>query len=491
MSFPNSNSRKLRPLNNTESPNPGMRVPPHSQDAEEAVLGGVLLDNESINAALETIQSEDFYRSAHKSIFQAMSSLVDKREPVDIITLSTELRASNALEEIGGIEYLSRLNSAAPTSANVGYYARIIKEASIRRRLIHEASEIISSAYQDDKEIEEYLDSVEQRIFAVSDYRIAPAFFKVVDIVKDSIKHVEKLYDQKEMVTGVGCGLTDFDKMTAGFQPSDLIILAARPSMGKTSLALGVAQHVGVHENKAVAVFSLEMSKEQLVLRMLCCEARVDGSRVRTGHLGERDFPRIVEAASKIAEAPIFIDDTPALSISEMRAKCRRLHREHKLSLIVVDYLQLMRSPAYASTSREQEISDISRSLKALAKELQVPVIALSQLNRSVEARTDKRPMMSDLRESGAIEQDADVICFIYRDDFYNKESPEKNIAEIIIAKQRNGPIGTVKVAFAPESTRFDNLIIRDESAFDSAASEEPSFEFPDSTPADPGDDPL
>lgn len=491
MASNNQYQRKIRPLQSEEAA-PGMRVPPHSQDAEEAVLGGVLLDNESLNAALESITSEDFYRAAHKTIFQAMTTLIDKREPIDIITLSNELRSSNSLEDVGGIEYLSRLNSASPTSANVGYYARIIKEASIRRRLIHEASEIIASSYQDDKEIEEYLDAVEQRIFSVSDYRIAPAFFKVGDIVKDSIKHVENLYDRKELVTGVASGLKDFDKLTAGFQPSDLIILAARPSMGKTSLALGMAQHVGVHENKAVAVFSLEMSKEQLVLRMLCCEARVDGSRVRTGHLGERDFPRIVEAASKIAEAPIFIDDTPALSISEMRAKCRRLHREHRLSLIVVDYLQLMRSPAYASTSREQEISDISRSLKALAKELQVPVIALSQLNRSVEARTDKRPMMSDLRESGAIEQDADVICFIYRDDFYNKDSPEKNIAEIIIAKQRNGPIGTAKVAFAPESTRFDDLIIRDDSAFESASTEEPSFEFPDAVEShEPGDDLL
>lgn len=484
-SFP----RKLRPADGEATHATGMRVPPHSQDAEEAVLGGILLDNESINAALEIIHPEDFYRAAHRTIFQSMVALVERREPIDIITLSTELKGAKALEDVGGVDYLSKLNSSSPTAANVAYYARIIKEASIRRRLIHEASEIISSSYSDDREIEDYLDAVEQRIFSVADYRIAPSFHKVGDIVKDSIKHVERLYDRKEFVTGVSAGLKDLDKLTAGFQPSDLIILAARPSMGKTSLALGIAQHAGVRENKAVAVFSLEMSKEQLVLRMLCCEARVDGSRVRTGHLGERDFPRIVEAASKIAEAPIFIDDTPALSISEMRAKCRRLHREHPLSLIVVDYLQLMRSPAYASMSREQEISDISRSLKALAKELQVPVVALSQLNRSVESRTDKRPMMSDLRESGAIEQDADVIFFIYRDDFYNKDSAEKNVAELIIAKQRNGPIGTVRVAFAPESTRFDDLIERDESAF-ASATEEPSFEFPDTQPT-PGDDIL
>ncbi|MCB9029732.1 MAG: replicative DNA helicase [Deltaproteobacteria bacterium] len=455
------------------------RVPPNSKDAEESVLGGILIDNEAINAALEIIRAEDFYRAAHKMIFQAMIDLTDKREPIDIVTLSSQLKTMNALDDCGGVEYITKLSTMVPTASNVAYYARIVKETALRRRLIHEATEIISNSYSEDNEIEDYLDSVEQRILSVSDYRINPSFHKVGDIVKDSIKHVEKLYDQKELVTGVASGLRDVDKLTAGFQASDLIILAARPSMGKTSLALGIAQNVGIRQNRGVAVFSLEMSKEQLVLRMLCCEARVDSSRVRTGHLGERDFPRLVEAASKIAETPIFIDDTPALTITEMRAKCRRLHREHKLSLIVVDYLQLMRSPAYASTSREQEISDISRSLKALAKELSVPVIALSQLNRSVEARTDKRPMMSDLRESGAIEQDADVICFIYRDEFYNKESEDKGVAELIIAKQRNGPTGTARLAFASESTRFDDLIERDDVGIP-AEIEDAGFEFPD-----------
>jgi len=298
---------KIKALNSTDSQSNGMRTPPHSQEAEEAVLGGILLDNEAINSALEVIQAQDFYRAAHKNIYQAMIQLTDRREPIDMITLSNELRGMQALDEIGGIEYLSKLNSASPSSANVPFYARIVKEAGLRRRLIHEASEIISASYSDENDIDQYLDSVEQKILSVSDYRISPSFHKVGDVVKDSVKHIEKLYDQKELVTGVSSGFKDLDKITAGFQPSDLIIIAARPSMGKTSLALGITQYVGAHLNKPAAIFSLEMSKEQLVLRMLCCEARVDGSRVRTGHLRENDFPNIVTAASRIAEAPIFI----------------------------------------------------------------------------------------------------------------------------------------------------------------------------------------
>lgn len=438
------------------------RVPPQALEAEESVLGGVLLDNDSINAALERIRPEDFYRAAHKVIFEAMVALTDKREPIDIVTLSTQLRSMGLLEQSGGIEYLSRLAGAVPSAANVGYYAKVVKEMALRRRIIHAATEITQDAFKIEGEVEEFLDSTEQRILGVSEYRIRPAFHRVGEVVQESIKLVEKLYDQKEPVTGVPTGFRDLDRMTAGFQPSDLIIIAARPSMGKTALALNMAQSVGIEKHKAVAVFSLEMSKEQLVLRMLCCEARVENSKVRTGHLGERDFPRLVDAASKIAEAPIFIDDTPALAITEMRAKARRLHRENPLALVVVDYLQLMRSPTY-SHSREQEISDISRSLKALAKELNIPVIALSQLNRSVESRDNKRPQMSDLRESGAIEQDADIIMFIYRDEVYNKETQDKGIAEVIIAKQRSGPIGTVRLAFAGDYTRFDSLEERDE----------------------------
>jgi replicative DNA helicase len=444
---------------------PPGRVPPQSVEAEESVLGSILLDNQAINICLERLRATDFYRTSHQIIFEAMAVLTDRREPIDIVTLAQQLRTMGQLENVGGTQALSYLASVVPNSANVAFYSRAIKEMSIRRQLIHESNDIIHSAFDLEGEIEGFLDSVEQRILGVSDFRINASFHRVGDIVQDSIRIVEKLYDQKEAVTGLASGLSKLDMMTAGFQPSDLIIVAARPAMGKTSLVLGWSQFVGIAGKKPVAFFSLEMSKEQLVLRMLCSESRINNSSVRTGDLTERDFARIVDGASRLAEAPIFIDDTPAITITELRAKARRLHRDHKLGIIMVDYLQLLRSPAY-SHSREQEISDISRSLKALAKELNVPVIALSQLNRSVESRTDKRPMQSDLRESGAIEQDADIIMFIYRDEVYNKESLDKGVAEIIIAKQRTGPTGTVRVAFSGEYTRFDNLEETDPGGF-------------------------
>jgi replicative DNA helicase len=437
--------------------NLGGRVPPQALEAEESVLGSILLDNQAINVCLERIRAEDFYKASNQTIFEAMVALSDKREPIDIITLGQQLRAMGQLDNVGGAAALSFLASAVPNAANVGYYAKVIKEMSIRRRLIHESNDIINSAFELEGDIEEFLDGTEQRILGVSDFRTQTSFARVSDVVQDSIRLIEKLYDQKEPVTGVPSGLEKLDKMTAGFQPSDLVIVAARPSMGKTALVLGWTQYVGIYFKKPVAFFSLEMSKEQLVLRMLCSESRINNSNIRTGDLTDRDFARMVEGASRISESDIFIDDTPALTITELRAKARRLHRDHPLGIIIVDYLQLLRSPAY-SHSREQEISDISRSLKALAKELHVPVVALSQLNRSVESRNDKRPMMSDLRESGAIEQDADIIMFIYRDEVYNKESPDKGVAEIIIAKQRTGPTGTVRVAFSGEFTRFDNL---------------------------------
>lgn len=435
----------------------GGRVPPQALEAEESVLGSILLDNQAINVCLERISADDFYKTSHQTIFEAMTLLSDRREPIDIITLGQQLRSMGQLEAVGGAQGLSYLASAVPNAANVAYYARMIKEMSIRRRLIHESSDIINSAFELESDLEEFLDTTEQRILGVSDFRVGSSFHRVSDVVQDSIRIVEKLYDQKELVTGVPSGLTKLDRMTAGFQPSDLVIVAARPSMGKTALVLGWSQFVGIYHKKPVAFFSLEMSKEQLVLRMLCSESRINNSSVRTGNLSERDFARIVDGASRISEAEIYIDDTPAITITELRAKARRLHRDHQLGMIAVDYLQLLRSPAY-SHSREQEISDISRSLKALAKELNVPVVALSQLNRSVESRTDKRPLMSDLRESGAIEQDADLIMFIYRDEVYNKETPDKGVAEIIIAKQRTGPTGALRVAFSGEHTRFDNL---------------------------------
>lgn len=435
----------------------GNRVPPHSVEAEESVLGGILLDNRAIDIALEKLRTEDFYRMEHQAIYAAMIALQEANQPIDVVALSQQLRTTGQLEKVGGLESLARLAATVPSSANVSYYAKIVKEMSLRRRVIHAASDMSRDAFDLQGSVEEFLDEVEQRILGVSDYRVAPSFFRIGDIVQSSIRQVEMLYDRKEPITGSPSGFARLDSLTAGFQPSDLIIIAARPSMGKTAFALSIAQHVALNEQNPSAFFSLEMSKEQIVMRLLCSVARVDSSRVRTGNLHEQDFPKLVEAASKIAEAPMFIDDSPAMTITEMRAKCRRLHRENPLSVIVVDYLQLMRSPVYSS-SREQEISDISRSLKALAKELQVPVIALSQLNRSLESRTDKRPIMSDLRESGAIEQDADVIMFIYRDEVYNEESPDKGIAEILISKQRNGPTGIVRLAFLPEYTLFANL---------------------------------
>jgi replicative DNA helicase len=372
--------------------------------------------------------------------------------------MTEALRAAENLDAVGGVEYLSYLVDATPTAANTEYYGRIIKEMSIRRKLIHTAAQIVEEAMTERGDVERFLDTVEQRIFGVSESRIKAGFVRAGDVVRDSIKHVEYLYVNKDQITGTPSGFNDLDAMTFGFQPSDLVIIAGRPSMGKTALALSMARHVGVNCGKRVAVFSLEMSKEQIVLRLLCSEARVSNSRVRSGNLGESDFPRLVDAASKIAQADIFIDDTPAISVLEMRAKARRLHKEAPLSLIVVDYLQLMRGSSRNAERREQEISEISASLKAIAKELHIPVIALSQLNRAVENRQDKRPIMADLRESGAIEQDADIIGFVYRDEVYNPDTPDKGVAELVVAKHRNGPIGTVRMGFQAEYTLFVNL---------------------------------
>ncbi len=440
------------------------RVPPNSLESEQALLGGVLLDNEALNTALEILQADDFYKKAHELIWQAMLAISERHEPIDVVTLSSELQARDCIENVGGVDYLSYLIDAVPTSANSQYYARLIKEMSLRRRLIHEAGQIVEEAMSTRGNIDGFIDSVEQRIFQVSEARINPSFSRVGEIVKDSIKHVEHLYMNKGQLTGVPSGFYDLDEMTSGFQSSDLIILAGRPSMGKTSLALSIARHVGVDCVKRVAVFSLEMSKEQIVLRLLCSEARVSNSLVRSGNLGESDFPKLVEAASKIAQADIYVDDTPAISVLEMRAKARRLHKESPLSMIVVDYLQLMRGSARSQERREQEISEISSSLKALAKELRIPVIALSQLNRAVETRQDKRPVMADLRESGAIEQDADIIGFVYRDEVYHPETPDKGVAEFIIGKHRNGPVGTVRLSFQGEYTLFENLAEEDDS---------------------------
>lgn len=439
------------------------KVPPQNLEAEASVLGGILLENDAINRVLELLRPEDFYRESHRKIFRAMIELSDRNEPADLITLSDCLNAKGELEAVGGTAYLASLTATVPTAANIAYYARIVREKAILRHLISAATEIASRGYEDQGNVDEFLDSAEKVIFEISEKKIKSSFVMVGDMIRDSIKMVEKLYERKELVTGVPTGFKEFDKLTAGLQPSELIVVAGRPSMGKTAFCLNVAAHAAF-AGIGVAVFSLEMAKEQLVLRMLCCEARIDHSKVRSGYLADREFPALVMAAGRLAETPIYIDDTPAISVLELRAKARRLirDRERKVGLIIVDYLQLMRGMGNAP-NREQEISEISRSLKALAKELTVPVIAISQLNRRVEDRGDKRPMMADLRESGAIEQDADVIAFIYRDEVYNPKSQEEGVAEIIVSKQRNGPVGTVQLAFLKQYTRFENLSGREE----------------------------
>lgn len=435
------------------------RLPPQSLEAEVSALGGVLLENEALNRALEVVNEGDFYREAHRQIFSALLHLYERNEPADLITLSEVLKKRGALEEVGGIEYLNFLVNSVPTAANIAYYAKIIKEKSILRKLINRATEIINLGFGDAGDVDESLDRAERLIFEISEDRVRPSFFPIKDIIKASFKTIENLYEKKQLITGVPTGFTKLDDLTSGLQPSDLIIVAGRPSMGKTALALNITQHAAIEDGIPSAIFSLEMSKEQLALRLLCSEAKVDAHRLRGGFLSETDWPKLTRAAGSLSEAPIFIDDTPGLTVLEMRAKSRRLKAEHNLGLVVVDYLQLMRGRANSET-REQEISDISRSLKALAKELRLPVIALSQLNRKVEDRGDRRPQLADLRESGAIEQDADVIIFLYRDEVYNRseDNPHKGKAEIIVGKQRNGPTDKFELAFLDKYTCFENL---------------------------------
>jgi replicative DNA helicase len=435
------------------------RLPPQSLEAEVSALGGVLLENEALSRVLEVVNEGDFYREAHRQIFSALLHLYERNEPADLITLSEVLKKRDALEEVGGIEYLNFLVNSVPTAANIAYYAKIIKEKSILRKLINRATEIINLGFGDAGDVDESLDRAERLIFEISEDRVRPSFFPIKDIIKASFKTIENLYEKKQLITGVPTGFTKLDDLTSGLQPSDLIIVAGRPSMGKTALALNITQHAAIEDGIPSAIFSLEMSKEQLALRLLCSEAKVDAHRLRGGFLSETDWPKLTRAAGSLSEAPIFIDDTPGLTVLEMRAKSRRLKAEHNLGLVVVDYLQLMRGRANSET-REQEISDISRSLKALAKELRLPVIALSQLNRKVEDRGDRRPQLADLRESGAIEQDADVIIFLYRDEVYNRseDNPHKGKAEIIVGKQRNGPTDKFELAFLDKYTCFENL---------------------------------
>lgn len=440
------------------------RIPPQNVEAEQSVLGTILLSDHSLSAVLELIISEDFYKDSHKLIFEAMIILFEKNEPQDIITLSNLLKDKNQLEDAGGLGYLATLTSIVPVTSNLLYYAKIIRQKAVLRNLISVNTEIASRCFEEQGDIDALVDDAEQAIFEIARSKSDQSFTSLKRIIPGAFEAVEQLSQRKEMITGVPTGFTELDKMTAGLQPSDLIILAGRPSMGKTAFAMNIAQNASVIDKIGVAIFSLEMSKEQLALRLLCSAGHVDSQRVRTGRLQDDDWPKLTRAVGMLEESPMWIDDTPAISVLEMRAKVRRLSAQFPLGMIIVDYLQLMRGRGKIE-NRTQEISEISRSLKAMAKELKVPVIALSQLNRSLESRPDKRPMMSDLRESGAIEQDADVICFIYRDEVYNKaeDNPQKGITEIIVGKQRNGPTGTVKLTFIREFTMFENLSAFDE----------------------------
>jgi len=435
------------------------KLPPQNIEAEESILGGILIENEAINRVTEILDPDDFYRDAHRKIFNALINLSERDEPADLITLTNELRKTDQLDSIGGASYLTSLIDSVPTAANIEYYAKIVKEKAILRKLIQTSTEIITQSYEDRGDVEVFLDEAERAIFEISEKRVRPSFYSIRDIVKESFKTIERLFQKKELITGVPSGFKELDRMTAGFQPSDLIIIAGRPSMGKTAFCLNVAQYAAIENKIPVAVFSLEMSKEQLVIRMLCSEAHVEGTRLRTGYLNESDWPKLTIAAGNLSEAPIYIDDTAALSVLELRAKARRLKSDHGLGMVIIDYLQLMKGRARVE-NRQQEISEISRSLKALSKELSIPVIAVSQLSRKTEERTGNRPQLSDLRESGAIEQDADLIIFIYRDEIYNRaeDNPNRGKAEVIIGKQRNGPIGKIDLAFLDKFTTFKDL---------------------------------
>nr|HID60169.1 replicative DNA helicase [Desulfobacterales bacterium] len=434
------------------------KIPPQNIEAEQSILSAILIENNALFEVLEIISEEDFYRDAHQKIFRGMIELFEKNEPIDLITLANLLKEKGQLETVGGAAYLAELVDKVPMATNANYYARIIQEKAVLRRLISSAVSIANRCYEDRGDVEELLDFAERSVFEISENRVKPAFYSIGELLTENFKTLDELYEKKSLITGVPTGFRDLDTLTSGLQPSDLIIIAGRPSMGKTAIALNIAQNASVKTGIPVVIFSLEMSKEQLSMRMLCSEARVDSFRLRGGFLKKSDWAKLNRAAGVLSEAPIYIDDSPALSVLEIRAKARRLKMEKGLGLIVLDYLQLMKGRSDAER-RELEISEISRSLKALAKELNIPVLVLSQLNRKVEDRSDKRPRLADLRESGAIEQDADVIAFIYRDELYHKEEGNKGVAELIVAKQRNGPIGTVKLTFIDAYTRFEDWV--------------------------------
>ncbi len=434
------------------------RILPHSVEAEQSVIGAMIMDREAIVVASEIILPEDFYNKQYGVLFEAMVELNDEGKPVDLVTLQDRLKEKDVPPEVSSLEFIRDLITAVPTSANIKYYANIVAEKSTLRRLIRLNEEIANTCYVGKDSLEDILADTEKRVFDLVQRRNTGEFVPIRQIVMDAMDTIEKASHNKGNVTGVATGFLDLDYKTAGMQPSDLILIAARPSMGKTAFVLNIAEYVAFKQDRTVAVFSLEMSKEQLVNRLFAMESKVDSQRIRTGQLTDEDWEKLIESAGVIGKSKLIIDDTPGISIPELRSKCRKYKLEHDLQMVIIDYLQLMSGSGRSTDSRQQEISDISRSLKALARELKVPVIALSQLSRAVEQRPDHRPMLSDLRESGAIEQDADVVMFIYRDDYYNKDSDRKGIAEIIIAKQRNGPIGTVELVWLPDYTKFANL---------------------------------
>lgn len=434
------------------------RVMPNSLEAEQSVIGSMIMDREAIIAASEILLKEDFYHQQYGVLFEAMVELFNEGQPADLVTLQNRLKEKDVPPEVSSLEYVRDLVAAVPTSANVKYYAQIVKEKAVLRKLIKVTENIENECYLGKESLEVILEDTEKKVFELLQNRGGGDYVPIKQVVINTLEKIELASKTKGNVTGIATGFVDLDYKMAGLQPSDLILVAARPSMGKTAFVLNIAQYVAFHSNLTAAIFSLEMSKEQLVNRMFSLESRVDAQVLRSGNLADSDWEKLIEAAGVIGASNLIIDDTPGISISELRSKCRKYKLEHDLKLVIIDYLQLMSGSGRSTDSRQQEISDISRSLKALARELNVPVIALSQLSRAVEQRPDHRPMLSDLRESGAIEQDADVVMFIYRDDYYNKDSENKNIAEIILAKQRNGPIGTVNLVWLPQYTKFANL---------------------------------
>ncbi|MCC5811843.1 MAG: replicative DNA helicase [Ectothiorhodospiraceae bacterium] len=445
----------------TFSDTASLKVPPHSLEAEQAVLGGLMVDNNAWERVADQVQEEDFYRHDHQLIFRALAHLAEQQRPMDVVTLSEWLKASNQLEDAGGIAYLGALAGDTPSAANIKAYAEIVRERSVLRKLIQAGTRVVGSAFQPEgRASKDLLEDAERLIFDIAETsgRFSKGFVGVRDVLPSVVERIDHLYHQDGTITGLATGFQDFDEMTSGLQAGDLVIVAARPSMGKTTFSMNIAEHAALQGGKPVAVFSMEMPADSLAMRMLSSLGRVELQKIRTGKLEDDDWPRLTSTMSLLSNAQMFIDDSPGLSPQDMRARARRLKREHGLGLIVVDYLQLMQIPGFKE-NRTGEISEISRGLKAMAKELEVPVVALSQLNRSLEQRPNKRPVMSDLRESGAIEQDADVIVFIYRDEVYNPESPDKGAAEIIIGKQRNGPIGVCRLTFLGKYTRFENYI--------------------------------